>query len=515
MISAAIAERARSPFARLAEALVDPARRERTTAALLVGYALVWSLYGTLAKGSQDVHVDMGEMFAWSHEPGLGTPKHPPLGAWAVGLWFSIMPRTDWSYYLLAMMMPTIGLWIAWRLTADYLDAEKRVAGIALLTFIPFLNFHALKYNANTILIPLWAATTFAFLRSFETRQIVWAAVAGVGGAGAILGKYWSACLIGALGLASLLDSRRSAYFRSPAPWTSILVGVAVVAPHIVWLFAHDFASIGYAGLRNSEPISVVLRSVVHFFAGFAAYIAPAVIGALLAIRRSLPAVRDMLLPSSPQRRLVNLVFFGPVLLAAIAALTLRVEVTPLWMMPAATLLPVVLFSSPFAHMRRNAVTWILGGAMVFPFIMLLAAPGVAMAIHRNGLQRHADHYKLLAQAVEASWRARTKSPLAVLGGDFNLVNGALFYLHGRATAYFIVAPALSPWIDETRIAREGIALVCPQEDATCVEALKARSAQAGVAPSDVTLVRHYLGVPGPPARYVIAVIPPSSHGPD
>jgi hypothetical protein len=47
------------------------------------------------------------------------------------------------------------------------------------------------------------------------------------------------------------------------------------------------------------------------------------------------------------------------------------------------------------------------------------------------------------------------------------------------------------------------------------VEALKARSAQAGVAPSDVTLVRHYLGVPGPPARYVIAVIPPSSHGPD
>ena len=88
---------ATSPFERLADALVDPTRRERMMAILLMGYALVWSLYGALAKGSQDVHLDMGEMFAWAQEPSLGTPKHPPLGAWLVRLWFSVMPRTDWS----------------------------------------------------------------------------------------------------------------------------------------------------------------------------------------------------------------------------------------------------------------------------------------------------------------------------------------------------------------------------------------------------------------------------------
>jgi Dolichyl-phosphate-mannose-protein mannosyltransferase len=170
MTSAAFRLRALSLFERLADALLDPARRERVMAALLVGYAVVWSLYGVLAKGSQDIHFDMGEMFAWSREPALGTPKHPPLAAWVVGLWFSVMPRTDWTYYLLAMMMPTLALWIVWRLSADYLDVEKRVAGVAVLTLIPFMNFHALKYNANTILIPLWAATTFWFLRSFESR---------------------------------------------------------------------------------------------------------------------------------------------------------------------------------------------------------------------------------------------------------------------------------------------------------------------------------------------------------
>ena len=61
--------------------------------------------------------------------------------------------------------MPALALWIAWRLSADYLDGEKRVAGLALLTLVPFFNFHALKYNVNTVLLPLWAAAAFFFLR--------------------------------------------------------------------------------------------------------------------------------------------------------------------------------------------------------------------------------------------------------------------------------------------------------------------------------------------------------------
>ena len=39
--------------------------------------------------------------------------------------------------------MPTIALWIVWRLSADYLDIEKRVVGLALLMLVPFFNFHA------------------------------------------------------------------------------------------------------------------------------------------------------------------------------------------------------------------------------------------------------------------------------------------------------------------------------------------------------------------------------------
>src|SRR5262249_15879639 len=131
--------------------------------AVLVGYIATWTVYAIIAKSSQDIHTDMGEMVVWSREAGLGTPKHPPLAAWLVRLWFSIFPSQDWAYYLFAVILATVGLWAAWRISARYLPDDKRVAGIALLTLVPFYNFHALKYNANTVLTPLWALTTWWF----------------------------------------------------------------------------------------------------------------------------------------------------------------------------------------------------------------------------------------------------------------------------------------------------------------------------------------------------------------
>ena len=152
------------------DALVDPTRRDRTILVSLAIYVLLWTVYGTIAKSSQGFHPDMTEVIAWSRDLSLGQLKHPPFAAWLVRLWFTVFPIAGWSYYLLAMLMPAVTLWIVWRMSADYLDADKRIVGIALLTFVPFFNFHALKFNVNTVLLPLWAATTWFFLMSVRTR---------------------------------------------------------------------------------------------------------------------------------------------------------------------------------------------------------------------------------------------------------------------------------------------------------------------------------------------------------
>ena len=158
----------------------------------------------------------MGEMVAWSREAGLGTPKHPPLPAWIVGVWFQIFPLQTWAYDLLAVATAAVALGIAWVVWPDYLDERKRAVALALLTLVPFFNFHALKYNANSAMMPWWALVTWAFLRSFETRSLGFAALAGLAAAGAMMTKYWSIVLLAALAIAALSGPAPLALFRVP-----------------------------------------------------------------------------------------------------------------------------------------------------------------------------------------------------------------------------------------------------------------------------------------------------------
>ena len=82
-----------------------------------------------------------------------------------------------------------------------------------LLAAIPFYNFLGLKWDQNSLLIPLWALAMWAMMRALATRHLGWAALAGLAAAAAMLTKYWSVFLLVALAFAALADRRRVAYF--------------------------------------------------------------------------------------------------------------------------------------------------------------------------------------------------------------------------------------------------------------------------------------------------------------
>src|SRR5450432_883736 len=101
MTFSSLREAGAAALGRLLDALSDPRRRGRTVVVVLAAYCVVWTVYAVLARASQDIHFDMGEMVAWSREVAFGTPKHPPLPAWLVGAWFSVFPLDVWAYDLL------------------------------------------------------------------------------------------------------------------------------------------------------------------------------------------------------------------------------------------------------------------------------------------------------------------------------------------------------------------------------------------------------------------------------
>jgi 4-amino-4-deoxy-L-arabinose transferase-like glycosyltransferase len=500
---------ARNLFERLFDALVDPARRERTMAVVLACYFIVWSLYATIAKSSQDIHTDMGEFVAWSREVGLGTPKHPPLGAWLLRVWFAVFPREDWAYYCFAILLPTLALWITWRLAARYLPPDKRVAGIVLLTFVPFYNFHAIKFNANTVLTPFWALATWWFLRSLETRRVGWAGLAGIGAAAAMLAKYWSITLLAGLGLAALMDRRRSAYFSSPAPYVTLAVGTILLTPNIHWLMAHAFMPFTYATEAHSGTPAFALYSALIFTSNGLAYAVAAIVLGVVAARPSWAAIRDTLWPADPERRTLVIAFAAPFLFAVLIAVLLTVAIESIWVTPAMTLLPIVLLSSPLVAIPRPAAVRLLALAVIFPLVMLAISPLVALGVQLNGVPEHASDYRAVAEAVGRVWRAHTDRPLRIVGST-TFVNGFVFYFKDQPSTFDIDNPKLTPWVSDERIRREGAAFVCPETEAFCMRALGGFAAHFPVvADEDVVASRRFFGFVSPPERYEIIVIPP------
>ena len=512
----------RRPLDLLLATLTNPARRDLSMLAVISIYVSLWTLYGIIAKSSQDIHYDSAEIVAWSRELSLGYAKHPPLAAWLVRSWFSLFPETDWAYYLLAMTSAGVALWFAWQVCKRYCSPKKSVLAIALLTLVPFYNFHALKFDHNTILLPLWAATAFWFLRSFETRKPTWAALAGVGAAAAMLAKYWSINLVAGLALAAMLDARRGLYFRSAAPWITTAVGTLLLAPHVAWLIAHDFSPMAYAvDAHELSSLPRTLVSIAGYLAGAAGYVAVPTLLVLIASRPDVKAARDALWPQSPTRRFASTAFWAPLLLPVAVALAARLELNSMWSMAGLTLFPVVLLSSPLVSVGQPAVRRIVALAVVLPLSMIIAAPGIAIVVHRLGaVSASAAHGHLLAAELEKEWKRTTNRPLRLVGGDLDLTYVTAFYLSAQPSTFLVAEPHLSPWVDLERVDREGIVMTCYARDnlqngETCVHkpVIDAMDKIAARGPPGrrvvVELKRNYFSIVGKPTRYIVMTVPP------
>ena len=497
-------------LARVVDGLADPARRRRVMVSLAFVYGLAWWVYAIVAKSSQDLNADMAEMVVWAQQPALGYSKHPPLLAWVLALWFAIFPHADWAYWLLSAITLGAGLWLAFELAGEWLDGAKRAAVPFLLAIIPFYNFLGLKFDQNSVLIPLWALAIWAFVRSLNGRMLGWAALAGLAAAAAILTKYWSQFLIVALAVAALAHPRRKQYFRSAAPWVTALVFTLAVLPHVIWLVRENFPPLTWVAARRvSESWLDWGRTLAGYVLGTIGYGSAALLVGFLLARPSRAAIRDSWWPGDPARRVAAVLFYLPILLPIIPALATRVSLLSLWNTPALNLLPVMMLASPLVMFTREAAIRLAVGVSIFTLGVVAVSPIIAAVILKRGVENYAAYGRQLAEVAEREWRAASDRPLKIVAGPFTIVNTAAFYMREEPTTYADFSRYLSPEVDEARIARDGAVVVCPTSDAWCMRNFDMMVARApGGRRVELSLSRRWLWLDGPAERFVIATLP-------
>jgi 4-amino-4-deoxy-L-arabinose transferase-like glycosyltransferase len=484
---------------RLMQATGDFVRRNSDGCLLgivLAAYAVLWMLFFSIANATVDIHYDLSEASVWAQTFAFGY-KHPPMTAWIFRAWFAIFPRGDWAAYLLAVANIAATLAVTWAVMRDHLDKERALVGVTALILVPFYTFLASRFNANTVMMPFWAATVLFYLRARRNARWTDVVLAGVFAGLTFLGKYWGVYLIAGIAVASLAGEDVRRFWRSGAPFLMAAAALAVLAPHIHWLLTkHDHATENFmaTSVMVSASFASSLKTSAFYLGGIIGYVVmPLIFFVMLKPDRA--AWRDTIWPTDPGRRQALLLLVVPLALPAVVNLAWPHRLTPVWAFPNWALLPVVLFGSPRLSVTAIAATRACVVALAVSLLAVMGSPLVARAnLTSRRTARNAHYRQIAAEIVHLA-----NSPAVLIGGSEDVVQGLFYYL-----------PAAWPMNNSspdggTIVAR---AVVCIDGDVACRAAAGALARQPQSSVSDVTFAKTFFGYSSPPLTYRIVVVP-------
>lgn len=225
---------------------------------LLALYVLVWAIARSVASPNLDAYADMLENYAWGQSIEWGSFKHPPLVGWITGLWFRLVPALDSLYFLLSYAAAAIGLLGLHRLARAVGLGQLATAAVLLQMFALPYGTLAAKFNANTVLLPLWPWVAYAWWECVHGERRSWAMplVLGAGAALAMLGKYYSGVFLLGLGLLTLGLPAGRRWLGTAKPWLALGVMAGLLLPHVAWLASHDYVTFRYVGEQGDGGVA-------------------------------------------------------------------------------------------------------------------------------------------------------------------------------------------------------------------------------------------------------------------
>ncbi|MFN4183942.1 MAG: glycosyltransferase family 39 protein [Hyphomonas sp.] len=194
-----------------------------------------------------DLYADEAQYWRWGQTLEWGYYSKPPMIAWVIHLTTSLFGTHEWSIRLAAPVLHTAAAALIFLTGRTMLDARTGFFAALLYALMPSVVLSSAVLSTDGVLMPFWCAGLYLLWRLRSGRGLWVSAVllGGVIGAG-MLSKYAMIYFGIGIGLTCLIDAPTRRAILSPHGALTGLIAGLIVAPHLLWNAANDFATVSH-----------------------------------------------------------------------------------------------------------------------------------------------------------------------------------------------------------------------------------------------------------------------------
>lgn len=471
-----------------------------------------WTLAPALVRYA--LPIDAMEGTTWGNQLEWGYDKNPFMNAWLTELAIKIFGQKDWPIYLFSQLSVAIGFWSIWQLGRKFLHPIYALIAVFLLEGTLYFNLFSLDFNDNVLELGLWGLTILFFYNASKNQKVFDWVLTGFFAALSMMAKYFAAILLFPMLVFLLLEPTARKNFKNSGFYIGLILFIAIITPHFVWLFQHDFITLDYAFARvkNHEtffshiyqPLYFALIQITTFLLSFLFFLP------LLSQKTKQTIIAAKQVICRFDNLFLVVIGMGPFLLTLVLnILGLKLQImwgTPLLSMWTICLITWTQPTITFKNFYNLCLT-----IAIFSLILLSS---YLVSTYYSGYDSRVNFPgKIIAKEITEEWHHHYDTKLPYVIGPRWLSGSVSFYSTDRPSVYIDANPKLSPWIDEDKIKQNGAVIVSWKNENDHTEVSKTllkRFPNAKIMP-----VKHFHWMRHPDAvpdiEVGIAIIPPKN----
>lgn len=407
--------------------------------------------------------MDSLEAIMWGRYCDWGTNKHPPFSGFLAEWFYKLFGENQIGIYILSQVCVLLAFIFIYKLAKCFLEERKAILSVMILEGVIYYGFSSLEYNVNVVSLALWPMTVYYFYKALQNNQMSAWVLTGVFAGFNIMNKYVGGVLLLCMALYLLCNPEGRKQFKKTGPYVTFVIFLAIIAPHIWWLYQHNFFVIDYFLARTQDPneawwweFGEHFYFPIKFLVSQFLFAAIALIIYVLAYRK---AEKEEV--SLAQGDKVFLKYMGglPVLILALIALIEGIKLKSMWGFPCLYLLGILLFT--FYPFKLSDALYKKMIRSVYVVMFLLAAADMSIIMFNKSEKINFDG-PAFANDMSEAWKKYTKTDLKYVGGEIWYISNVSLYGKGNPKPVAEMIPEHNPWLDQKDIKEKGVLVIFP-----------------------------------------------------